>query len=107
MHGYYRVELFQIGVSDGSERGRSSGVAHKAIESAKAAHGLVDHRIDVGLDGDVCSYEDRSVAKPPRKLLSSFTSSAGDHDLTAGGNENLGSASSDPAGCARYDRDFP
>jgi hypothetical protein len=68
---------------------------------------MIDHRLDVGLDGDIRTDETRSIAKPLRKSLSSFMSSTSYHDLTARGNENLSSAGSDPTCRTRYDGDFP
>ena len=61
VHGYNRIELFQINVSNGGELRASPGVVYQAIEAAKAVDSMVDHCLDVCFDGDIRAYETRAA----------------------------------------------
>jgi hypothetical protein len=87
VHGYHRIELLQINLGNGGELRASPSVVSQAIEAAKAVHGIVNHRLDVGFDGDICAYEARSIAELPRELLSSVLAPSGNHYLGAFGDE--------------------
>src|SRR5260370_14812195 len=73
VHGYHRIELLQINIGNGGVLRASPGIVHQAIKAAKAVHGMVDHRLDLGFDGDICRYEARGIAELSRALLSSVS----------------------------------
>jgi hypothetical protein len=56
-------------------------VDHQAIDVTQAVHGMVNHRLDVGFDGDICSYEAHSIAEFLRELLSSVLATASNYNL--------------------------
>ena len=62
--------------------------------------------LDVCFDGDIRAYETRGRAELLRESLAPLFASAGNHDLCAFGDENLGGAGANAARPARYDRDF-
>src|SRR5947209_10148352 len=102
VHGYNRIELFQINVSNGGELRASPGVVYQAIEAAKAVDSMVDHCLDVCFDGDIRAYETRGRAELLRESLAPLFASAGNHDLCAFGDENLRGAGANAARPARY-----
>src|SRR5260370_6218379 len=106
VHGYQRIELLQINIGNSGELRASPGVVHQAIEAAKAVHGMANHRLDVGLDGDICGYEARGIAELSGEVLSSILAPAGNHDLGPFGDKNLGSAGADAACASRNDCNF-
>jgi hypothetical protein len=103
VHGYHCIELLQISIGNDSVLRTSPGVVHQAIESAEAVHGMVNHRLDVGFDGNVCPYEARGIAKFSREGFSSVFAPADNHDLRPFPDENFGGAGADAACASRND----
>ena len=103
---YHRIELFQINVGDGGILRTSPGVVHQAIEAIKAVHSMVDHRLDVGFNGDIGTDEARAIAELPCEVLPSARTAASNHNFGSVGDENLGGAGADPASRASDNRNL-
>ena len=56
VHREHRIELLQINVGDGGILRTSPGVVREATEAIRC---MVDHRLDVGFDRDICTDEAR------------------------------------------------
>jgi hypothetical protein len=64
---------------------------------------MVNHRLDVGFDGNVRPYEARGIAELPRERFSSVFAPADNHDLRPFRDENFGGAGADAACASRND----
>jgi hypothetical protein len=99
VYGHDRIELLEISVGNSGEWRASSSVVDQAIETAKAAHGMVDHRLDISFEGDIRAYEARSITQFACEFLSSVLPAASNYDLGSMGDEPLRSAGTN-ATCA-------
>ncbi len=82
----------------------SPGVVREAIEATEAVRCMVDHRLNVGFDRDICADGARGIAELPCEFLSSVVATADNHNFGSVSDENLGGAGPDPARPAGYNR---
>src|SRR5260370_17755497 len=93
------VEALQVDLGDTPTLRATAGIVDKAVEPAKARHGVRNHRRDVGFDADIGADETRGAAERASKSLALFLTPPGDADTCSFGYESFGGprAASAPA----------